>query len=110
MTCPAPYSVIDGWSLHVQQPDAADFCLMFSAPYGGRIASVAVKSGVGSGHFSVKINGVAVGGLSNAVFNTLKKQYAAQDHNEFPSGAQIVFAMLDGVNVADLRVTVTYAR
>lgn len=104
------YPVIDGWNLHIQQPDAADFCLMFRAPYGGRIASIAVKAGLGSGHCSVKINDIGVAGLVNVAFNTAVKEYSAEDDNLFSPGDQIVFAMLNGVNVADLRVTVTYAR
>lgn len=110
MTCSNAFSTIDGWSLHIQQPDTADFCLMFSAPYGGRIASIAVKAGVGSGHCSVKINNNPVVGLDNIDFNTLKKEYSAEEDNEFAPGDQIMLSMLDGAGVVDLRATVIYSR
>jgi hypothetical protein len=109
MNC-APFLTVDAWTLHIQQPDAADYCLVFDAPFAGRIASLSVKAGLGSGQCSVKIDDEPVAGIDNVAFGTEKREFVAQDDNAFAPGDQIIFSMLGGVNVADLRATVKYLR
>jgi hypothetical protein len=109
MSC-EEFGTLDGWTLHIQQPDAADYCLVFDAPFAGRIASLSVKAGLGSGQCSVKINDQSVAGIDNIDFSSAKREFVAQDDNSFAPGDQIVFSMLGGVDVVDLRAAVKYLR
>lgn len=87
---------VEAWSIELPEPDIKDYVLGFAWPVGGKLSTLVLQSGLGSGHCTVKINNVGVTGLIGLILDTTRREYRASGLNDVNVGDDVVFSIDDG--------------
>jgi hypothetical protein len=82
--------------VEIAEPDIKDYIVGFGWPIGGKIASLVVQAGLGSGFCSVKIGHTPVTGLAGVKIDQTRRTYNAGDLNIVNPGNDIIFSIDEG--------------
>lgn len=83
--------------------------VVLNSPYAGTITSVTTKCSSGTGTFTVRINGTALGGTANEVSSTEQSQ-SHSSANTFAEGDDITVTLTDAASLLNPTLAVTYTK
>lgn len=109
--CPTLMPGIDAWTVELPAPDIRDYIIGFNWPIGGKVAVLAVRSALGGGRCTVKINDTGVVGLINLILDTTRREYTASALNIVNPGDDVVFSIDSGSgSLINVSATLSFQR
>ena len=102
--------MVDDISGHIDDPEADTYNIVLDAKYPFTIEEMTVKTQVGSCNCALKIDGVAVTGISVVAANTAENTYTATDADTVATGADVILELTTLSTPDDLMFTIKIIR